>query len=114
MQLTGTNHPSGLILFEVACFQVTAFGSVDELRLKKGWILRVDVRERAMALVSEDCRLTIVVCQVKKGPLTSETQQAFAGAKAVQTTRDPALMEQGRPLVARARWNHPVPFRTRK
>jgi hypothetical protein len=24
-----------LILFEVACFQVTAFGSVDELRLKK-------------------------------------------------------------------------------
>ena len=35
MQLTGTNHPSGLILFEVACFQVTAFGSVDELRLKK-------------------------------------------------------------------------------
>ena len=48
----------------------------------------------------------------------NRTQQAFAGTKVSQTTRVPALNrgidDQGRPLVARARWNHPVPFRTRK
>ena len=101
MQLTGTNHPSGLILFEVACFQVTAFGSVDELRLKKdGFSVWMSGSGRRPA----DNNRT--------------QQQAFAGTKVSQTTRVPALNrgidDQGRPLVARARWNHPVPFRTRK
>ena len=32
MQLTGTNHPSGLIPFGVACSKRPRYGSVDELR----------------------------------------------------------------------------------
>ncbi len=31
-----------------------------------------------------------------------------------KATREPALLEKSRPLVTRAQWNHPVPFRTRK
>ena len=36
------------------------------------------------------------------------------GKNAVMSPRDADLFEKARPLVAIAKWNHPVPFRTRK